>query len=49
MLLVAVVAWDGRHRVARYYAYNRDVYQAAKALDATLDPGALIVMGHYDP
>jgi hypothetical protein len=48
-LLVAVVAWDGRHRVARYYAYSREVYQAAKALDATLDPGALIVMGHYDP
>jgi hypothetical protein len=25
------------------------VYRQAKALDATLAPGALVVMGHYDP
>jgi Dolichyl-phosphate-mannose-protein mannosyltransferase len=32
-----------------YYHYNPSVYRAAKALDATLAPNALIVMGHYDP
>ncbi len=47
---MAVVAWDAApSRRAVTTPTNRDVYQAAKALDATLDPGALIVMGHYDP
>ncbi len=47
--LLAVVAVDGRHRLSHYYAYSRQVYRTAKALDATLAPGTLIVMGHYDP
>ena len=34
---------------APYYAYNKSVYRAAVALDATLAPNALVVMGHYDP
>jgi Dolichyl-phosphate-mannose-protein mannosyltransferase len=49
LALVALIAYDGRHRVARYYGYSRSVYAAAKALDATLPPGALVVMAHYDP
>jgi 4-amino-4-deoxy-L-arabinose transferase-like glycosyltransferase len=48
-LALGLIANDGRHRVAPYYAYNKSVYRAAKALDATLAPGALVVMGHYDP
>jgi hypothetical protein len=35
--------------VSAYYRYDRSVYRAAKALDEALPPGALIVMGHYDP
>jgi hypothetical protein len=35
--------------VRAYYHYNPAVYRAAKALDATLAPGSLVVMGHYDP
>lgn len=46
---LGLIANDGRHRVASYYAYNKDVYRAAKALDATLAPDALVVMAHYDP
>lgn len=38
-----------RERVAPYYAYGKSIYRAAKALDATLEPGSLVVMGHYDP
>ncbi len=49
IVLVAIVAIDGRRRVAHYYAYSRQVYRYAKALDATLPAGTLVVMGHYDP
>jgi hypothetical protein len=38
-----------RSAVRAYYHYNPAVYRAAKALDATLAPDALVVMGHYDP
>ena len=40
---------SGRHAVASYYHYSKLVYRQAKALDATLPPDALVVMGHYDP
>jgi len=40
---------EARLRIAPYYTYNKAVYRTAKALDATLAPGALVVMGHYDP
>ncbi len=40
---------SGRKAVAPYYHYSKLVYRQAKALDAGLAPGALIVMGHYDP
>ncbi|MEO6990768.1 MAG: glycosyltransferase family 39 protein [Candidatus Baltobacteraceae bacterium] len=45
----ALLAIDGRRAVAHYYHYDRNVYRAATALDTTLDPNALVVMGHYDP
>jgi len=56
--IIAVVAlalaWLGtayldRRMVRPYYAWSRAVYRDATALNRTLDPDALIVMGHYDP
>ncbi|GAC1299913.1 MAG: hypothetical protein NVSMB19_05350 [Vulcanimicrobiaceae bacterium] len=48
--IVAIVALrEARAAVAPYYAYKKNVYRQAKALDATLAPGALVVMAHYDP
>jgi len=41
--------WLDRTLIAPYYAWSRNVYTRALALDRTLAPGALIVMGHYDP
>jgi hypothetical protein len=45
--IVALV--EARSDVAPYYRYGKRVYRQAKALDATLTPGTLVVMGHYDP
>ncbi len=45
--LVALAA--GYREIAPYYKWSRANYVRAKALDATLAPGTLIVMGHYDP
>ena len=36
-------------QIAPYYAWSRANYGRAKALDAALPPGILVVMGHYDP
>jgi len=48
--VIAVVALrEARTAVAPYYAYKKGVYRQAKALDATLPAGTLIVMAHYDP
>jgi hypothetical protein len=47
--VAAVALYTGHQAVKPYYAYGKVVYRQAKALDATLAPGALIVMGHYDP
>ena len=38
-----------RAAVHDYYDYKPNVYRAAKALDASLPPGILVVMAHYDP
>lgn len=46
--LVAVV-YQNRAIIAPYYHYRKQVYRNAVALDKTLAPGALVVMGHYDP
>ena len=51
---VAVAACAGivmqdRAIAAPYYRYSRTVYTNARMLDAKLQKGALIVMGHYDP
>lgn len=51
-LVVALVigtAAQGIAAVAPYYAYNKQAYRDAVALDATLDPTALVVTAHYGP
>jgi hypothetical protein len=48
-LAVAAALWTGVRAVRPYYAYSKTVYRDATALATTLDPGALVVMGHYDP
>lgn len=40
---------DARAVVTPYYAYKKAVYRQARALAATLPPGAIVVMAHYDP
>jgi 4-amino-4-deoxy-L-arabinose transferase-like glycosyltransferase len=49
LAVAAGALYFGHQAVKPYYAYGKVVYRQAKALDATLAPGALIVMGHYDP
>jgi Dolichyl-phosphate-mannose-protein mannosyltransferase len=49
MLAAAAFVIVNRGPVRAYYRYNPAVYRAAKALDATLEPHTLVVMGHYDP
>ncbi len=51
---VLAVAWLGtlwldRRIIAPYYVWSHNVYTRSIALDKTLAPGALIVIGHYDP
>ncbi len=49
LAIAALALYIGRGAVRPYYTYGKVVYREAKALDATLAPGALVVMGHYDP
>jgi hypothetical protein len=51
---IAAVVWlvtlgTGYREIAPYYRWNHANYVRAKHLDATLAPGALVVMAHYDP
>ena len=41
--------FENRLEVKDYYKYNRTVLHSAQTLDRRLAPGALVVMGHYDP
>jgi hypothetical protein len=38
-----------RTPIAAYYEYNEEAYLNARYLDRTLDPNALVVIGHYGP
>ena len=53
LALVPIVAMaaavQGHAAVAAYYHYNKAAYRNAFFLDRTLDPGALVVIGHYGP
>lgn len=43
------LVWVNREPVRAYYHYKPQTYRNAKMLDATLAPGSLVVVGHYDP
>jgi hypothetical protein len=46
---VFAVTYSDMLEIHPYYTWSREVYSAATELDRKLDPGCLIVMGHYDP
>ncbi|MBV8373651.1 MAG: glycosyltransferase family 39 protein, partial [Candidatus Eremiobacteraeota bacterium] len=48
-ILGIVVLLQGRAAVASYYRFRPEVYANARALNARLDPNALVVIGHYGP
>jgi Dolichyl-phosphate-mannose-protein mannosyltransferase len=48
-LVGLAVLLTSRAPVAAYYAYGKQTYRDAVALDAALPKGALIVIGHYGP
>jgi hypothetical protein len=48
VLWLVTLAVD-RREIAPYYAWSKNVYMRSLALDKELPPGALIVVGHYDP
>jgi 4-amino-4-deoxy-L-arabinose transferase-like glycosyltransferase len=48
-ILAVVVLVQGVAVASPYYAYNKTAYRNAVALDHTLDPRALVVIGHYGP
>jgi len=49
LALVVGTTAQGIAAVAPYYAYNKQAYRDAIALNATLDPTALVVTAHYGP
>ncbi|MDP9111314.1 MAG: glycosyltransferase family 39 protein, partial [Candidatus Eremiobacteraeota bacterium] len=49
VLVLLFTIYQNRAEVRPYYTYSKAVYRNAITLDETLAPGALIVMGHYDP
>lgn len=46
---IFIVTYANMLEIHPYYTWSRAVYAAATELDKKLDPGCLIVMGHYDP
>jgi len=48
-VLWLVALWTGYREIAQYWRWNKVAYVRARTLNATLAPGALVVMGHYDP
>jgi hypothetical protein len=48
-LLWLIALYVDRREIAPYYVWSKNVYVRSLALDKALDPGALIVIGHYDP
>lgn len=49
LLALAGTTYENRRIVQPYYHYSARVYRDAVALRHELAPGALVVMGHYDP
>ncbi len=48
-VVLAFMIFLDRAAVHEYYQRKPAVYRAARALDAALPPGILVVMAHYDP
>jgi hypothetical protein len=48
-LVWVVTLYAGYRQIAPYYRWSKNVYTRSLALDKALAPGALIVIGHYDP
>jgi hypothetical protein len=48
-LAALAIALQGIAIAAPYYRYSKSAYRNAVALDRTLPPGTLIVLGHYGP
>jgi 4-amino-4-deoxy-L-arabinose transferase-like glycosyltransferase len=48
-ILAVIVVVQSRAAASPYYRYSKPVYRNAVALDQTLAPGALVVIGHYGP
>lgn len=48
-ILALAALFASRAPVAAYYNYNKAAYRDAVALDRTLTPNALVVIGHYGP
>jgi hypothetical protein len=44
-----VAGFIGYREIAPYYRWNHANFARAQILNATLAPGSLVVMGHYDP
>ena len=48
-LALAIVIANNETQILPYYKYKHAVFVEAKRLNRVLAPGALVVMGHYDP
>jgi 4-amino-4-deoxy-L-arabinose transferase-like glycosyltransferase len=48
-ILAVILVVASRVTAAPYYRYSKTVYRDAVALDRTLAPDALVVIGHYGP
>jgi hypothetical protein len=48
-LALAAIVLNDMQQILPYYAYRPALYRAARTLDRSLPPGAIVVMGHYDP
>ena len=49
VILAGVTVQQSRAAIAPYYRYNHQAYRNAVTLSHTLDPQALVVIGHYGP
>lgn len=49
LVLAAITVQQSRAAIAPYYRYNKQAYRNAVALSQTLNPKALVVIGHYGP
>ena len=47
--VVFVITYANMLEIHPYYTWSRTVYRSATQLDSVLEPGSLIVMGHYGP